>query len=291
MRTSGVGFIAAGALSAALATPQQPVFRSGVELVRVDVLVVRDGRPVTGLAADDFEVFDNDVRQEIDRLHFEEVPIDVLLVLDNSRSVAGEKLGYLVEAGRAFLDGLRPGDRAGLVGFSSLVHLRADLTDDLGRVRDALETVEPSGSTSLFDALYVSVMLPGRPDARRLILLFSDGLDNTSWLKGTVTGVVRESDVVVYSVGIKRSDGVTERPNNELLESLAEDTGGRLFYADSSRRLRDVFVQVVQEMKARYLLTYYPQDVPREGWHTLRIRLTKGKGDIVARRGYFVPAR
>ncbi len=286
------GALIAGVVwSAALAFPHQAVFRSSVDLVRVDLLVVRDGRPVPGLTAQNFEVLDNGVRQEIERLYFEEVPIDVLLVLDNSSSVAGEKLGDLLKAGHAFLDGLRPGDRAGLVSFSSLVHLRADFTGDLDAVRRALDATTPSGSTSLLDALYVGVMLPGRADARRLVLLFSDGLDNTSVLGWQVLGVAGEADAVIYSVGIKRAGAVLEKPNNQLLQSLAEATGGRLFYADTSRRLSDVFAEIVQEMKARYLLTYYPRGVAGAGWHTLQIKLKNARGDLIARHGYYVPEK
>jgi Ca-activated chloride channel family protein len=280
------------AVAAGVAVAGQATFRSGVDLVRVDLLVVRDGRPVTGLTPENFEVLDNGARQEIDRLSFEEVPIDVLLVLDNSRSVAGETLGHLLEAGHAFVDGLGPGDRAGLIGFSNLLHLQAEPTARLSLVHDALDVVHPSGSTSLLDALYAAAVLPGRPDARRLILLFSDGLDNTSWLSASdVTEVVRESDAVIYSVGVRGRNRLTAPPNNALLESLAEDTGGRLFHADSSRGLRELFVRIVREMKARYLLTYYPRGVPRAGWHTLEIRLKGARGDVIARHGYDVPGK
>jgi len=280
------------ALAAAGALAGQARFRSGVDLVRVDLLVVRDGRPVPGLTAANFEVLDNGVRQDIDGLSFEEVPIDVLLVLDNSRSVAGEKIGHLVEAGHAFVDGLGPGDRAGLVGFSNLVHLQAEPTDRLALVHDALSAVRPSGSTSLLDALYAALVLPGRPDARRLILLFSDGLDNTSWLTAAdVTQVALESDTVIYTVGLSRRVGPSAPPNNALLRSLAEGTGGRLFHADSSRGLRELFVQIVREMKGRYLLTYYPRGVSREGWHTLQVKLKIARGDLIARHGYYVPAK
>lgn len=277
-------------------TSQQPTFKSGVDLVRVDVLVVRGGRPVLGLTAADFEVFDSGAPQQIERVSFEETPVDVLMVFDTSRSVAGEKLLYLREAAQAFLQGLKPGDRAGVVSFSHHVKLISDLTGNLSSLPRALDTLNASGSTSLLDALYAALLLPTRPEARRLVLLFSDGLDNTSWLsERDVLQVVRESDGVVYSVGVRPTrDQGARTANNALLEDLAAETGGRLFLADSGQRLREVFVRVVQEMKARYLLTYYPHYPPgasREGWHSLRIRLKGKAGDVIARRGYYVATK
>ena len=273
----------------AAARPPQATFRAGVELVRLDLLAVRDGRPVVGLTRDDFEVLDNGVRQGIEHVSFEEVPIDVRLVIDGSRSVAGEKLGHLREAGGAFLLGLRPGDRAALITFAEQVRLAAATTDRLWTVQAALEGLRGTGSTSMFDALYSALMLPARPDARLLVLLFSDGLDNTSWLsQEDLLQVVRESDAVIYSVGVRRGGTPAPLPNDALLDRLAEQTGGRLFHADSSRRLPEIFARIVEEMTARYLLTFYPSGVEREGWHDLRIRLRNGRGDIIARRGYYV---
>lgn len=119
--------------------------------------------------------------------------------------------------------------------------------------------------------------------------------------------VVQQSDAVIYSVGLRRivapSTGAQifhgptvvgstiSEIDNRLLESLAEDSGGRLFFADSSERLRSVFERVLAEMRARYLLTYYPQGVTRAGWHSLQVRLKNRRGDVISRRGYFVRGR
>lgn len=281
-------------LNALATSPQLPVFKSTVDLVRVDLLVVRAGRPVYGLTAADLEVFDSGVRQQIEEVKFEEVPVDVWLVLDNSRSVAGQRLTHLRLAAETFLDSLRTDDRAGIIAFSSQVRLVSDVTGNVSSLRRALDMLTASGSTRLLDALYTALLLPSRGYGRRLVLVFSDGRDNTSWLlPQDVLQVVRESDDVIYSIGVRstRAQGVVP-PDAGLLERLAAETGGRLLFADSGQDLREVFVQVVQEMKARYLVTYYPRYAPgasREGWHPLNIRLRAKKGDVIARRGYFVP--
>jgi VWFA-related protein len=242
---------------------------------------------VPGLTAADFEVRDNGVVQQIDHISFAEVPLDVILVLDISRSVAGERLRHLQEASHAFLDGLASADRAGLLTFSEVIALGSDLTTDLAQVRAAIERVEGSGATSLRDAIHAALLWPSGREARPMILVFSDGMDTVSWLTPDQgTDSARESDAVVYGVGIGPADD-----EDELLERVAEATGGRLLTAGESRRLRAVFVEILQEMKARYLVSYYPHPQPREGWHDVRVEVKRGRGNVIVRRGYHMARR
>ena len=110
----------------------QETFRSGVEAVRLDVLVLENGEPVRGLRAGDFEVRDNGVLQQIDRVTFEQVPLNVVLALDMSGSLEGARLEHLQGAAGALLDGLRADDQAALVTFSHMVAQRAGLTRTSG---------------------------------------------------------------------------------------------------------------------------------------------------------------
>ena len=97
-------------LAAATATAQQaPTFSAKVEGVRVDVLVTDNGRAVPGLGPGDFDVRDNGVPQQIDLVDLTDVPVNVVLTLDFSRSVTGDKLAALRRAGRGLLDALVPG--------------------------------------------------------------------------------------------------------------------------------------------------------------------------------------
>jgi VWFA-related protein len=266
---------------------QEPAFRAHINLVRLDVLVVRDGRPVPGLTLADFDVRDNGVVQQIDHVSFEETPLDVLLVLDTSRSVAGETLRHLREASHAFLNGMAPSDRAGLLTFHESVALGSDLTTDHAQVHAAIDRVEPRGATSLRDAMHAALLWPTRAEARPLIVVFSDGVDTVSWLApGEVTDTARDSDAVVYGVAL--GAGADE---DQVLKRVAEATGGRLLDAGSSRRLQDVFVEILHEMKARYLVSYYPQPQSGEGWHDVRVTVKRGRGDVIVRRGYRVPPR
>src|SRR5262249_49547594 len=141
-------------------TPQHPLeFGSSIEAVYVDVFVTRDGRPVAGLEASSFEVKDNGVRQRVERVAAEAVPLHAVLVFDTSSSVSGPRLRALKAAGEAFLEGLRPSDEVALVGFSEEVSWLAPSTARKDAVSRALDGMEASGATSAFDALYSAVAL------------------------------------------------------------------------------------------------------------------------------------
>jgi VWFA-related protein len=263
------------------AQTQNPTFSSKVEVVRVDVLVAEDGKPVRGLRAADFEIFDNGVRQSVDIVSFEQLPLNVVFTFDLSDSIVGERLTNLREAGRAVLDGLRKGDQAALVAFNDAVVVGPGLTADAGLVRSAIDRAEPAGNTSLVDASFAGMMLAESDAGRGLVIVFSDGLDVSSWLRPkAVLEVAKRSDAVVYAV----SAGQAGRA--EFLGDLAEQTGGRLFRIESTRSLSAVFLEVLNEFRQRYLLSYSPTGVPQEGWHQLTVRVKGRSATVRARPGY-----
>ena len=161
---------------------RQTTFTSRIEAVRVDVLVTENGQPVQGLTPDDFEVLDNGVRQRVDLASFEQIPLNVVLALDMSASLQGLRLGHLQTAGKRVLDGLKPGDRAALVTFSHVVAPSQGLTEDLDRVRTALDQARGEGLTSLIDATHAGMLLGESDAGRSLLIVFSDGVDTSSWL-------------------------------------------------------------------------------------------------------------
>jgi VWFA-related protein len=252
-----------------------------VAVVRVNVLATDRGRPLAGLTGDDFEVRDNGVLQQVEATYGESEPLDVLFAFDRSQSMAGETLGRLGDAARAVLDQLGRDDRAGLVTFNQTFALHAPMSTDRTAIREAIAEIEPGGSTSLRDTLYAALTLLGTGERRVLLLAFTDGLDSTSWLPDrTVIETARESEAVVYAVPFAQ-------PQERLLEDVAEATGGRVVLANSDDRLRRVFLEVLREMRSRYVLTFTPTNA-EPGWHTLSVRLKKGDGRVTARQGYAV---
>lgn len=280
-RVALAGLLAVAATAMPAGEGQNPTFSSRVEAVRVDVLVTEDGKPVRDLRAADFEVFDNGVRQTVDLVSFEQLPLNVVFTFDLSASIVGERLDNLREASRTVLDGLRAGDQAALVMFNSTVTVGPALTSRAGLVQAAIDEAEPTGETSLVDASFAGMMVAEADAGRGLVMVFSDGRDTASWLRPeAVIDVAKRCDAVVYGV----ASGMARR--SEFLGELADQTGGRLFKIESTRSLGEVFREVLGEFRQRYLISYSPAGVSREGWHELTVRVKGRKAAVRARPGY-----
>ena len=268
------------------APAQKPTFSSKVEAVRVDVLVTDNGRPVRDLGPADFEVFDNGVPQQVDYVGFEQLPLNVILVLDLSGSVAGDRLMHLRDASLALLDGLKKEDQAALVTFSHVVMLGSGLTGDLAAVRAAVGRAEPFGNTSLIDAAFSGLMLGESDVGRSLLIVFSDGVDTSSWLsEDAVLETARRCDVVVYAVS------AMAYVEPKFLRDLSGLTGGSLFQVESTKDLRGAFLAALEEFRQRYLLSYSPSGVATEGWHKIEVRIRGRNFKVKARAGYLAGAR
>jgi Ca-activated chloride channel family protein len=273
--------LAALALGCANLAAQTATFSSRLDAVRVDVLVTEGGTPVQGLTAADFEVLDNGVRQSVDLVSFEELPINVMLALDLSSSLKGDRLDQLRAAGQTLLDGLKRNDRAGLITFSRAVVTRAPLSADLSRVRQALDRAEGSTDTALIDASYEGVMMSEADTGRSLLIVFTDGVDTASWLTAeAVLDTARRSDVVVYGVEVGAR-------GPSFLRNLAERSGGRLLDIDSTNDLNKAFKTILEEFRQRYLVSYSPRGIVAGGWHRLEVRVKGKKRTVKARPGYF----
>jgi VWFA-related protein len=260
---------------------QAPSFSSRAEGIRVDVLVTENGQPVGGLKAEDFELLDNGVPQRVDLVSYRDVPLNVVMVLDMSVSLDGDRFDHLRNAARSLLDSLKPIDQAALVTFSHILVQGAALSPDLGRVRVALDAARASGSTSLVDASYAGMLLGESDVGRSLLLLFSDGVDTTSWLSAaSVLDTAKRCDVVVYGVEVGKRKASFPR-------ELSAATGGRLIEVESTSDLKATFGGILEEFRQRYLISYSPRDVAAGGWHRIDVRIKGRRGATVkARPGY-----
>jgi VWFA-related protein len=276
--------MAAGSVMAG--EPQQPTFSTRTESVRVDVLVTEGGRIVRGLGPADFEIRDEGVLQTVDLVSFEQLPVHVVLGLDVSYSVSGERLRDLRTASHAVLDALGRQDRASLLTFNHAVSRRSAPTSNIAALRALLDAVEPEGTegpggTALADAIYAALVLGDVDGGRSLVLVFSDGIETGSWLSTSrVLDAARRTGVVVYSVSVRGSG------DDSFLRDVGDITGGTAVEAESTRNLRAEFVRVLEEFRSRYLVSYTPTGAAKPGWHRLEVRIKGRRATVKARPGY-----
>jgi VWFA-related protein len=259
---------------------QTPSFASRIEAIRVDVLVADGGKPVLGLDANDFEVRDNGVLQKLEFVSYEDIPLNVVFALDMSASVDATRLEHLRTAARTLLGELKPSDRAALVSFNHHISGGAPLTSDFDRIRAVLDETDAAGQTSLIDASFAGLMIGESDAGRSLLLVFSDGVDSTSWLTSEgVLDTAKRSDVVVYGVEVgHRRFG--------FLRDLSKATGGRRIELESTRDLEATFQRILDEFRKRFVIVYSPDGVSPGGWHQLDVRVKRRGLTVQARPGY-----
>ena len=219
--------------------------------------------------------------QQVDLVSFDQIPLNVILALDMSDSVAGDRLNQLRTAGGAILGALKKNDQVALVTFSEVVRRDAALSTDVESVRVALDQVDGSGATALVDGSFAGIMVGESDAGRALLIVFSDGVDTSSWLTAdTVLDAAKRSDVVAYAVAVKSA----LKP--EFLRDLTSFTAGRLFEVDKTANLASIFLGVLEEFRQRYLVSYTPRGVAKDGWHRLEVRVRNRRVTVKARPGY-----
>jgi Ca-activated chloride channel family protein len=292
---------------------QQLVFRAAADAVRIDVSVRRNGRSVSGLRPDDFEVTDNGVAQSVSDLSFETGAIDVTVALDLSRSVSGDTLGRLRRGVDQLRSRLRPADRLKLVTFNMRVRRLVGFDDPRERTNTAIAAATAGGGTSLLDTLAVLLSSEAPADRRQLIIVFSDGADTISHsdpdtllavaarTTPTVAFVLPDSESMlptpliigpatsgspVPTVSFGRPTAQRSAPTPGIYGSLVAETGGTILQASSSN-LGGAFTRLLDDFRSSYVLHYVPTGVPARGFHALGVRVKKDDAfDVRARRGY-----
>jgi VWFA-related protein len=285
------GYIACGD---ATIQDQAPVYRAGSHVVRVEVSVRRQLRPVTDLAPEEIEILDNGVRQKIlDFAYEKKLPIDVTVLLDLSESVTGDMLNQLKRGVQEFRNGLGPADRLKLVAFNSRIVRQFDfLPRDEVSLGDLMRGMSAGGNTSMYDALAVSLVAAADPDRRQLVVVFSDCEDTTSIVQPPLlTEIARRSNAAVFAVlpASVRFSGLaaTLLRRSSVPFALAQETGGMVVPVDRGGGLPDTFRRVLEEFRQMYILHFSPAGVEPRGFHTIDLRVTRGGSyQIRTRRGY-----
>jgi Ca-activated chloride channel homolog len=313
-RLTVVGFVvvAASALGPAAAqTPpapveSQPIFKSGTELVALNVTVT-DPRQnyVAGLAANDFAVYEDGVKQEVAFFAASEIPIDLILLVDSSSSMA-DKMAVAREAALGFVRTLRAGDRAAIVAFNDTTKVLQPLTNEIQHLEAAIATTHPSGATALNNAIYVSLREFGRSVKqagevrRQAIAVFSDGEDTASLMTfDDVLNQARRSGVSIYTIALQsrlarlNHNGRRYFSQSDFsMKTLAQDTGGLSFFPERIQDLAGVYGRIAADIGAQYSMAYAPKNGRTDGrFRRVVVQvLSRPDARLRTRLGYFADA-
>jgi VWFA-related protein len=294
--------LAALALAATAPAAGQPVFRSGVDLVHLGVTVVdRQGTPVTSLRPEDFEVYEEGRRQEVQYFlrgedHAGDRPVRIGMLLDTSGSMA-EDMRFTATAAIKFLKTIDWAEDITLVDFDTEVRVARFGQADFPRLVERIRHRKPDGWTALYDALGVYLDGATGEDGEKILVLYTDGGDTRSALTfSEVRDMLRSADIVLYAIGLLEHQPQSTRQEQRLrLLQLAEATGGRAFFPLSKEELDRAYEQVLREMAARYTLGYAPREPRTDGsWREVEVQLVRPElkgAKIRARKGYFAPLR
>jgi VWFA-related protein len=265
--------------------------RIDVDAVQVPVVVTSGNRFVRGLKIADFSLAEDEVPQRIESLAADEMPLDLVLAIDISGSMTNAIDG-VKRAVKQLLAKLRPGDTATLIGFNENTFTVAEREIDPQTREDAVDLLSPWGGTALYDATIKALELVQKRPGRKGVVIFSDGDDQDSLARReTAMARVQASDAMLFTIAFGRGAEVPTLRRG--LEEYARVSGGRAFFAASSKDLDAVFGAIVEELANQYVLSYSPREDVRNGqWHRLKVAVKGHKYDVRAREGYRrTPAR
>jgi len=273
-----------------------------VDLALVNVTVTDPyNRLVTGLASDNFRVFENNVEQEIQYFSSEDVPISIGVIFDLSGSMTN-KVGKAKEAALQFFKTANPQDEFFLVSFNDRAEVVSTFTSSVEDLQSRIFSASAKGRTALLDGIYLglSEMRTAR-NPKRALLIISDGGDNNSrYNERDIKRLVREADTQLYSIGIfdpfeYRSRTAEELNGPSLLSEVTELTGGRAFTVENVNELPDIATKIGSELRNQYILGYRPSNKSHDArWRKIKIKLRAPKGlpplSVYAKTGYYAPS-
>ncbi len=255
------------------------------------------GRYVSGLSQKAFTILDEKQPQEITFFSDDDSPVSVGVIFDVSGSMSGDKIKNAREALAKFIQTSHNSDEYFLIAFNSRAQLLLDKTRDGNAVLDKLTFVQTKNNTALYDACYLGVEKVQRgTHPKRALLLISDGQDNNSrYTFNELRRLLKESDVVLYGVGILSGGDAGSALGMEgqgILDELANVSGGKAFFPRSAVEMDDIFEQIALELRHQYSIGYKPSNFSNDGkWRKIKVKVTPPRGlprlFVRSKEGYY----
>jgi Ca-activated chloride channel family protein len=255
------------------------------------------GRYVSGLSQKAFTILDEKQPQEITFFSDDDSPVSVGVIFDVSGSMSGDKIKNAREALSKFIQTSHNSDEYFLIAFNSRAQLLLDRTRDGNAVLDKLTFVQTKNNTALYDACYLGVEKVQRGlHPKRALLLISDGQDNNSrYTFNELRRLLKESDVVLYGVGILSGGDAGSALGMEgqgILDELSSVSGGKAFFPRSAVEMDDIFEQIALELRHQYSIGYKPSNFSNDGkWRKIKVKVTPPRGlprlFVRSKEGYY----
>jgi Ca-activated chloride channel family protein len=241
----------------------------------------KDGRPVLGLTADQFQISEEGAKQDIEVFEAEtQQPLDLALMIDSSLSEVKE-LEFEEDAASRFIQKLvRPADRLAIYEFADAVTQLAPFSSNIPSLQAGLHHIVPGDGTALYDAIFLgSQGLTKNPAGRRrAIVLVTDAGETTSRADfDTARRAALRADALLYTIIVRavKTEGGRNTAGEHALETIADSTGGATYFPDSIAQLGDMFDRIDRELRTQYRIAYYPTPRPPAGtYRNLEVRAT-----------------
>src|SRR5262247_244832 len=278
------------------------VIKVDTDMVLLDVTVIdQNNTPVMNLEKEDFSVYEDKVKQTVESVSREEVPVSFGMVIDTSGSMK-PKLQTVSEAAVSLVKQMRLDDEAFVASFKAEPELAQDFTSDRRELEDAIGKLYTSGGTALLDAIIATADYAQEKGKRRrkALVIFSDGLEKNSSVKEKeVMEAIKEDEAQVYLVGFIDED-MEERSlfgkspakkAKELLSRIADDSGGKAYFPRDISEIPAIAAQISKDLRTQYVVSYYPTNDNRDGaFRIVQVSVnSQGTRKLIARtrRGYY----
>jgi len=297
MLAGGAAALAAAAIVAAQQQPPPTIFTSDTRLVVCHTTVIdKTGHLVTNLTKDAFTVSENGVPQEIKRFKREDVPVSLGLIIDNSGSMR-DKRAKVEAAALALVKDSNPEDEVFIVNFNDeafldLPHGR-DFTSDVKEMEEALTRIDSRGGTAMRDAIRMSIdhLKEKAHKDKKVLVVVTDGNDNSSVISlENLVKASQQSETLIYGVGLLGEEERREAARAQrALKSLAEATGGAVFFPKELAEVDKIAHQVAHDIRNQYTIEYSPSNTAMDGtYRQIKIAVkAPGNPTVRSRSGYY----